>query len=98
MSRKHNTRHPDRSVSHYGDRLTKRGLSKAPAMEPMEVLEKRQERRISEACTVVHAHDHGIWLDHEGNRTDTCNGDPWWTSRYDEIQDNLPGEDYASRS
>ena len=45
MSAKHNCKHPDRNKSHYPERLSKRGLSKAPQMEDVEVLRKRQERR-----------------------------------------------------
>lgn len=45
MSRKHNTRHPERGRSRYGERLTARGLSKAPAMESAEHLERVQDAR-----------------------------------------------------
>jgi hypothetical protein len=45
MSRHHNTRHPDRGRSHYPDRLTRRGLSRAPEMESVENLRSKQEAR-----------------------------------------------------
>jgi hypothetical protein len=48
MPRKHNTTHPGRSRSRYPFRLSRRGLSKAPALEPVETLRKRQERRETE--------------------------------------------------
>jgi hypothetical protein len=46
MSRHHNTRHPDRGRSRYPDRLTRRGLSRAPEMESPDNLRTRQEARI----------------------------------------------------
>lgn len=48
MSRKHNTRHPDRGRSRYPLRLEKRGLSRAPAMPSLDSLRKIQERRTEE--------------------------------------------------
>lgn len=48
MSGKYNRPHPDRGRSHYSERLTKRGLSKAPRMEAVDVLRTRQERRIEQ--------------------------------------------------
>lgn len=67
MSRHYNTRHDDRNKSNYPERLNHRGLSKAPAMEELEVLERRQDRRVRDTCTLVHEHD-----------TIDCNGFPWW--------------------
>jgi len=46
MSRHYNARHPNRGRSHYPERLEARGLSKAPRMEPLEPLRKRQEARV----------------------------------------------------
>lgn len=43
MSRKHNTKHPNRGLSNYQDRLARRGLHKTPAMEPLSVLKRRQK-------------------------------------------------------
>lgn len=48
MSKKRNTKHPDRGRSNYPNRLVKRGLSKTPSMESIETLRKRQERREEE--------------------------------------------------
>ena len=49
MTRKHNTKHPDRGWSNYKHRLAKRGLTNTQVrMEPLEVLRRRQERRIEE--------------------------------------------------
>lgn len=48
MSRKHNTKHPERSASRYAERLAKRGLRKAPMLDEIEGsqgLRSRQERR-----------------------------------------------------
>lgn len=46
MSRKHNCpKRGRRNKSHYPERLTARGLTKAPQMESVEVLRARQERR-----------------------------------------------------
>lgn len=48
MSRKHNTKHPDRSVSRYPDRLAARGVSSAGVrMQSLLVLRKRQLQRIA---------------------------------------------------
>jgi hypothetical protein len=41
--------HPDRKRSNYPDRLRKRGLTKAPTMEDLETLRKRQQRRYDQA-------------------------------------------------
>jgi hypothetical protein len=46
MPAKHNCKHPERGRSNYRNRLTARGLAKAPAMEALEGLRKRQERRV----------------------------------------------------
>jgi hypothetical protein len=46
MSVKHNCKHPERSRSNYRARLTARGLAKAPTMETLETLRKRQEKRL----------------------------------------------------
>ena len=48
MSRKHNTKHPERKPSNYPDRLAARGLGKAPALLDSAMLAKRQERRAAE--------------------------------------------------
>lgn len=48
MSRKHNTKHPERSASHYPERLAARGLRKSPMLAEIEGdsgLRRRQERR-----------------------------------------------------
>lgn len=68
MSHKHNIKHPGRAKSRYPLRLAKRGLSKAPVMEDLETLTKRQERRVKDTCTLKSEHDH-----HD------CDGQPWWT-------------------
>lgn len=44
MSRKYNTQHPGRARSRYPQRLAKRGLSKAPALPPLEWLRRKQAR------------------------------------------------------
>lgn len=67
MPRKHNVKHPMRNKSRYPIRLSHRGLSKAPAMDDVEVLAKRQARRVVDTCTLGGEHDR-----HE------CNGQPWW--------------------
>jgi hypothetical protein len=46
MSRHYCARHPSRGRSHYPERLEARGLSKAPRMEPLDPLRKRQEARV----------------------------------------------------
>lgn len=46
MTKHHCTKHPTRSRSHYPERLTARGLSKAPHLEPLDLLRKRQEARV----------------------------------------------------
>jgi len=75
MTTKYNCKHPDRGHSRdtgeagYQKRLHDRGLGKAPRMEPLEDLRKRQERRVRETCTVS--------PDHDGHK---CNGVPWPTS------------------
>lgn len=51
MSRHHNTRHPDRGRSNYPARLAARGLNKAPALEAVDNLRSRQERRIAQTGT-----------------------------------------------
>ena len=48
MSRHHNTRHPERGLSRYPQRLAARGLTKAPAMPTLENLRARQERRLAQ--------------------------------------------------
>jgi hypothetical protein len=45
MSRHYNTQHPERGRSHYPDRLSARGLTKAPTMPKVEDLRKIQEAR-----------------------------------------------------
>ena len=67
MSTKHNTLHPDRAKSNYKNRLTKRGLSKAPALTPLDTLVRIQENRIKHTCTMDHEH-YGF----------NCNGFPWY--------------------
>jgi hypothetical protein len=70
MSRKCNVSHPARKRSNYPNRLSARGLSKAPRLAEIEGntgLRHRQERRVMETCTVGHA-DHNL-ID--------CNGVPW---------------------
>lgn len=42
MSRKCNTKHPDRGASNYPQRLAARGLTKTPTMASVESLRKRQ--------------------------------------------------------
>lgn len=45
MTRRYNAKHPDRARSHYRARLRARGYTgKAPTMEAVEVLRKKQER------------------------------------------------------
>jgi hypothetical protein len=44
MSRKYNTKHPERGRSNYGKRLAARGLSMAPALLKLEPLRERQLR------------------------------------------------------
>ena len=46
MSRKHNTQHPERARSNYPQRLAKRGLAKAPALEDVDRLRARQLARV----------------------------------------------------
>ena len=53
MSKKHNTKHTERQRSNYPLRLEKRGLSKAPQMEGVESLRKRQERREEETGALL---------------------------------------------
>lgn len=51
MSRKYNTKHPDRRRSHYPERLSARGLGKSPQLMPIEGstgLRARQLRRLDE--------------------------------------------------
>lgn len=43
MSKKHNTKHPNRGLSNYPERLRKRGLHKAPMMASLAELKKRQK-------------------------------------------------------
>jgi hypothetical protein len=46
VSRKHNTKHPDRSISHYPGRLVKRGISSAGVrMMDLDLLRKRAANR-----------------------------------------------------
>jgi hypothetical protein len=66
MSRHHNTKHPERVEGGYRRRLQARGLSKAPTMEELETLQKRQTNRVRATCTVGENHD-----GHE------CNGSPF---------------------
>lgn len=42
MSRKHNTKHPNRGRSHYPERLEARGLSAAPVMRDLDYLRRHQ--------------------------------------------------------
>lgn len=42
MSRKYNTKHPNRARSNYPARLEARGLSKAPQMPTLEYLRRHQ--------------------------------------------------------
>lgn len=42
MTRKYNTKHPERNRSNYPSRLEARGLSKAPQMPTLESLRKKQ--------------------------------------------------------
>lgn len=44
MSRKHNTRHPERGRSNYPRRLGARGLTKAPQMPSLDNLRRKQIR------------------------------------------------------
>lgn len=48
MSRKHNTKHPERGRSGYPARLAARGLSKAPTMATVEHLRYIQNRRVEQ--------------------------------------------------
>lgn len=48
MSRKHNTKHPDRGRSNYGRRLEARGLSHAPVMADVIYLRRKQTREAAE--------------------------------------------------
>ena len=66
MTTKHNCKHPDRKRSNYAVRLARYGLSKSPRLEELEVLERRQNRRVIETCDLDHAHD----VFH-------CDGYPW---------------------
>lgn len=43
MSRKFNTKHPNRGLSNYQSRLAKRGFHKTPIMESLPVLKRRQK-------------------------------------------------------
>ena len=43
MSRKYNTKHPERGMSHYPERLARRDLSRTPEMESLSTLRKRQD-------------------------------------------------------
>lgn len=45
MARKHNTKHTQRAGSYYKERLAKRGLSKAPAMQSIDDLRRIQLAR-----------------------------------------------------
>lgn len=69
MSRHYNTKHTERSEGGYRRRLSARGLSKAPVMEDLETLQKRQYNRVKATCTIGEDHDH-----HE------CNGSPFPTA------------------
>jgi len=42
MSRKYNTKHPNRGISNYPERLRRRGLGKTPVMVPLDVLKRWQ--------------------------------------------------------
>jgi hypothetical protein len=42
MSRKYNTKHPERGTSNYPARLHNRGLGKSPEMPTLEALRKKQ--------------------------------------------------------
>lgn len=53
MSRKHNAKHPDRSPSHYPERLAARGLTKAPVMPTLDYLRRKQG---SESWLETHPH------------------------------------------
>lgn len=61
MSRKHNTKHPNRGrtneVRGYLKRLHQRGLGKAPMLADVDTLRVRQERRIRETCNLDSNHD-----------------------------------------
>lgn len=48
MSRRYNCKHPLRSLSHYPQRLAKRGLSKAPSLGSLPILRARQIKRVKE--------------------------------------------------
>lgn len=48
MSRKYNTKHPERGRSNYPARLTARGLSKTPVMGDLDYLRNKQIRRVAE--------------------------------------------------
>ena len=69
MSRRYNTKHPERVDGGYRRRLEARGLSKAPTMIDLETLQKRQNNRVKATCTVGENHD-----GHE------CNGSPFPTA------------------
>jgi hypothetical protein len=43
MSRKHNTKHPNRGLSKYTLRLARRGYHKTPTMESLADLKRRQK-------------------------------------------------------
>ncbi len=73
MSRKCNCKHPLRARSHYPERLVKRGLAKPPALESLENLRTRQDRRVRETCTLDSAH-----------ASHACNGHPWRVSSGDD--------------
>jgi hypothetical protein len=51
MSGKYNRLHPQRGASNYPARLAARGLMKAPAMEPLEKLRERQQRRYDQTAS-----------------------------------------------
>jgi hypothetical protein len=45
MSKRHCCKHPARNRSHYPERLAARGFSRAPRMEPLDLLRRRQLAR-----------------------------------------------------
>lgn len=56
MTKKFNTKHPDRGRSQYPRRLRDRGLTKAPKLEDVDRLRERQERRaINHGAAVLDA-------------------------------------------
>jgi hypothetical protein len=70
------------SQSHYQERSGIFGTSgKLASIEGRTGLRIKQERRITNSCTIEGEHRHGVYLFDSGRRDlDRCNGAPWPTS------------------